>query len=202
MNARVRRVSSAVIALLGVASNAGASEPDATAGAARAESRVTLYASAGAGSVLDKAGGPAPSATASLRLALPLARFVALEVSGTSGYAIGRGTSDDYWLRLALGMRVEDSRAALRPYGALRLVHVHFAPVSTWEEHPGASIAGSSTEGLQHRSGTAVAAGLSWGIPGTGDRVRAMAEVEVSWVPIGDAPAWFATAEVGVGYAF
>jgi hypothetical protein len=165
-------------------------------------SRVAIYASAGGGSVLDKAGGPAPSATGSLRLALPMARFFAVEVSGSSGYAIGRGTSDDFWLRLALGLRVEDAHRALRPYGVFRLVHIHFAPVSTWEAHPGDSIAGSSTEGLQHRSGAALGAGVSWAVPRTEDHLRAMAEIEVSWIPIGDPPSWFATAEAGFGYSF
>jgi hypothetical protein len=188
--------------VLASATRARAADPDVPPDASRAAPRVTLYASAGGGSVLDKAGGPAPSATGSLRLALPLARFLALEVSGTSGYAVGRGTPDDLWLRLALGLRVEDARRALRPYGALRLVHIHFAPVSTWEAHPGDSIAGSSTEGLQHRSGSALAGGLSWSFPYTQDRVRAMAEAELSWVPIGNPPAWFTTVEAGIGYAF
>jgi hypothetical protein len=163
--------------------------------------RTTLYASAGGGSVLDEAGGAAPSATSSLRLALPLGRWAALEGAGTSGYVLGRGTPDDYWLRLAIGVRVEDAQQALRPYAALRLVHVHFAPVSTWQEHPGASIAGSSTEGLQHRSGSALAGGVTWALP-HGGGWRAMAEGELSWVPIGDPPAWFVSVEAGVGYPF
>jgi hypothetical protein len=203
MKARALCVS-IVLLVLASGSQARAADPDVTLApdASRSAPRVTLYASAGGGSVLDKAGGPAPSATGSIRLALPLARFFALEVSGTSGYAVGRGTPDDLWLRLALGLRIEDAHQALRPYGAFRLVHIHFAPVSTWEAHPGDSIAGSSTEGLQHRSGSALAAGLSWSFPHTQDRVRAMAEAEVSWVPIGNPPAWFMTVEAGVGYAF
>jgi hypothetical protein len=154
------------------------------------------------GSVLDKPGGAAPAATGSIRLALPLARVVALELMGTLGYAIGRGSPDDFWARLAIGLRIEDSLRAFRPYGAFRLVHLHFAPVATWEDHPGDSIAGSSSAGLQHRSGMALASGLSWAIPGNEGRVRAMAEIEVSWVPVGNGPEWFATGEVGLGYAF
>jgi hypothetical protein len=191
-----------VAMLLVVSSSSAATDPDTTRASPPTASRGAIYGSAGVGSVLDKPGGAAPAATTSLRLALPLARVLALELMGTTGYAIGRGTPDDFWARLAIGLRVEDSARAFRPYGALRLVHQHYASVSTWEDHPGASIAGSSNEGLQHRSGTALAGGLSWTLPRTGDRVRAMAEVEVSWVPVGDGPAWFATTELGIGYAF
>jgi len=188
--------------LLATTSSRAASEPDAPPSSPSPASRAAIYGSAGVGSVLDKSGGAAPSATTSLRLSLPLARVLALELMGTTGYAIGRGTPDDFWARLAIGLRVEDSARAFRPYGAFRLVHQHYASVSTWEDHPGASIAGSSNEGLQHRSGTAIAGGLSWTIPRTDDRVRAMVEIEVSWVPVGDGPAWFAATEAGIGYAF
>src|ERR1700685_1442048 len=117
MKARALCVSTVLLALAS-ASRAHAADPDVPPDASYSAPRVTLYASAGGGSVLDKAGGPAPSAPGSVRLGLPLARFFALEVSGTSGYAAGRGTPDDLWLRLALGLRIEDAHQALRPYGA------------------------------------------------------------------------------------
>ena len=90
----------------------------------------------------------------------------------------------------------------LRPYAAVRLVHVHFAPSETWAAHPLDSLAGSSSEGLQHRSGTALATGVSLPVPGTQGHLRAMAEAELSWIPVGDAPAWFLGVETGLGYAF
>ncbi len=204
MLVRTLMLSLAPVASLLLASSTAraAPNPDAAPASPSTAPRVAIYGAAGVGSVLDKPGGAAPSATTSLHLALPLTRVLALELMGTTGYALGHGTPDDFWARLALGLRLEDAARALRPYGALRLVHQHYAPVTTWEGHPGASIAGASNEGLQHRSGTALAGGVSWTVPHTDDRVRAMAEIEVSWVPVGDGPAWFATTELGIGYAF
>ena len=176
--------------------------PDEHASPPAAISRIALYAAAGVGSVLDKGGGAAPAGDSSLTLTLPLARLVAVELMGSTGYAIGHGTGDDFWARLALGLRVEDSLRDLRPYGALRLVHLHYAPAETWVQHPFDSAAGSSSEGLQHRSGMGLAGGLSWTIPHTRGRARVMAEAELSWVPVGTGPAWFLGTSAGIGYGF
>jgi hypothetical protein len=139
-----------------------------------------------------------------LALTLPIVRLVAVELMGSTGYALGHttGTEDDFWARLALGLRIEDSLRALRPYGAFRLVHLHYAPVQTWLDHPGDSIAGSSSEGLQHRSGMALGGGLSWTVPRTKQKLRLMGEAELAWVPIGTGPAWFLTTTLGAGLAF
>jgi hypothetical protein len=165
--------------------------------------RVAIYAGSGVGSVLDKPGGAAPSGGTLLALTLPIARLVTVELIGSTGYALGHvtGTEDDFWARLALGLRIEDSLRTLRPYGAFRLVHLHYAPVQTWLDHPGDSIAGSSSEGLQHRSGMGLAGGVSWTVPHTKGRLRLMGEGELSWVPIGTGPAWFLTTSLGLGLA-
>ncbi len=186
--------------------SADADEPDVRTAARPAAAALpanVVYAAAGAGSVLDKAGGAAPAAVGSLVVALPLLRYATLELMGTAGYARGDGAApDDMWLRLALGARLEDSRKALRPYGALRFVHIHYATAETWKDHPADSLLGSSSAGLQHRSGMALAGGMSWLVPHSDGRVRAMLEAEVSWVPIGNPPAWAVTSELGLGYAF
>jgi hypothetical protein len=155
--------------------------------------------------VLDKPGGAAPAATGSLVVVLPLLRYLALELMGSAGYVRGDGASpDDGWLRLALGARVEDSHASrgFRPYGSIRFVHIHYATAETWKDHPADSFLGSSAAGLQHRSGMAAAGGVSWLIPHTDGKLRAMLEAEVSWVPIGTPPAWAVTSQLGLGYAF
>jgi hypothetical protein len=162
-----------------------------------------IYALTGAGSVLDKAGGAAPQAVGSLQVVLPLIHYASLELMGSAGYVRGDGSSpDDMWLRLGLGARIEDTHRAFRPYGSLRFVHIHYATAETWKDYPVDSLLGSSSAGLQHRSGMALAFGVSWRIPHTDGKLRAMAELEGSWVPIGDPPAWAAMGEVGLGYAF
>jgi hypothetical protein len=166
--------------------------------------QIAVYVGEGVGSVLDKAGGAAPSGGTLLAVTVPIVRVVAIEIMGASGYALGKttGTEDDFWLRLALGLRIEDSLRKLRPYGAFRLVHLHYAPVQTWIDHPGDSIAGSSSEGLDHRSGMALAGGLSWTVPRTKGKLRLMGEAELAWVPIGTGPEWFLTTTLGAGLAF
>ena len=149
---------------------------------------------------------PPRAATGSLLVALTLLRFVALELMGSAGYA-PRGRhlarracgSVSRWGRVSRDSR---SPSALRPYGAVRFVHIHYATAETWKDHPADSFLGSSAAGLQHRSGMAGAAGLSWLIPHTDGKLRAMVEAELSWVPIGTPPAWALTSEVGLGYAF
>jgi hypothetical protein len=190
------------VSVIALAGTANAAETGASASASMSPSSV-IYAAAGAGSVLDKAGGPAPAATGSIHVALPLLRYLAVELMGSAGYVRGDGSSpDDMWMRLALGARVEDSRRAFRPYGALRFVHIHYATAETWKDHPADSFLGSSAAGLQHRSGMAGALGLSWLIPHTDGKLRAMAEVELAWVPIGTPPAWAVTSEIGLGVVF
>ena len=182
--------------------HADPADPDQHTGSSGAGSHFTIYAAYGVGSVLDKSGGAAPAAGAGLTVTVPLVRVLAIELMGTTGYALGHESEDDFWARLAIGLRLEDSKRKLRPYGALRFVHLHYAPAQTWLDHPGDSIAGSSSEGLQHRSGMAAAAGVSWAIPRTHDKLRVMAEAELAWVPIGTGPEWFLATTVGFGCAF
>ncbi|MGO8998534.1 MAG: hypothetical protein ACLQVI_34875 [Polyangiaceae bacterium] len=184
--------------------HADPADPDHPTTPAATSSRVAIYAGAGVGSVLDKPGGAAPAGGTVLVLTLPLMRLLTVELIGSTGYALGHvtGTEDDFWARLALGLRIEDSLRTLRPYGAFRLVHLHYASAQTWIDHPGDSIAGSSSEGLQHRSGMALAGGISWTVPHTKQKLRIMGEAELAWVPIGTGPAWFLTTSLGLGLAF
>jgi hypothetical protein len=161
-----------------------------------------VYSSAGFGSVLGAPHGPAPSVQGTFHVNLPFGHYVALELLFTAGYANVSAAPNDFWGRIGLGLRFEKASQGLSPFGAFRLVHLHYAPAETWWEHPGASIAGSSADGLQHSSGMAAAFGVTWRFPGAGGHVRGMAEIETSWIPIGNAPEWFATGEVGFGYSF
>ncbi|HEY1695392.1 MAG TPA: hypothetical protein VGG39_24655 [Polyangiaceae bacterium] len=181
---------------------AAAADADASPASPPHETHTTVTLATGAGSVLDTARGAVPSTQGSLRLTLPLARALALELLGTAGFAFGHDEPDDAWLRLGLGLRLEDAWASVRPYASFRLVHIHFAPSETWASHPLDSFAGSSTEGLQHRSGMATAVGISFPVPRAGSPLRAMAEAELSWLPVGDPPSWFLGVEAGLGYAF
>ena len=191
-----------LVSLVALPGAARADDPDQQTATPAPKSHVGIYAAYGVGSVLDKPGGAAPSADAALMLTLPLGRVVAVELMGSTGYALGHQSEDDFWGRLAIGLRLEDGYRKLRPYGALRFVHLHYAPAQTWLDHPGDSIAGSSSEGLQHRSGMAVAGGASWAVPRTHEKLRVMAEAEVAWVPVGTGPAWFLATTIGVGSAF
>src|SRR5262249_25418689 len=103
---------------------------------------VTLYAALGAGSVLDTGSGTVASSRASLTLAFPLARLLALEFSGEFGNAFrGEGAPNDIWGRLTLGLRLENQDAASRFFGAFRLTHLHYAASTVWRDHPITSLA-------------------------------------------------------------
>ena len=125
------------------------------------EPTIVAYSSAGFGSVLGAPNGPAPSVQGTFHIDLPFGHYVALELLFTAGYANVSGAPNDFWGRIGLGLRVEKASQAFSPFGAFRLVHLHYAPAETWWEHPGASIAGSSADGLQHSSGMAVAFGVT-----------------------------------------
>jgi hypothetical protein len=167
-----------------------------------ADPPVIVTLAAGGGSVVDSPHGAIPAAVGSLRVNIPFGGLFALEAVGTTGYAVGREEADTAWLRLALGARLEAILRAFSPFAAFRLLHIHYAPATIWENHFGDALAGSSAVGLQHRSGMALATGAHWIVPGTARRVRFMLEVEGSWIPIGNGPEWFVTSEVGLGYAF
>ncbi len=161
----------------------------------------TMYGGSAAASVLDTTAGAVPAIGGSLTAAFPLGKWLALELVGSGGVsAARRDEPNNAWVRLALGLRVERTDAwGLRPYGALRLVHIHFAPTQTWHDHPGASILGDSSHGLEHRSGVGVGLGLSHGLGAS--PLRMFAELEPSWVPIGHGPQLFAALTAGFGFA-
>lgn len=165
---------------------------------------VVIYSSAGVGSVLAAPHGPAPSAEGTLRANLPFGRFLALELFLSAGYAVLSDEPNSFWGRIGVGLRAGKTGPGISPYGAFRLVHMHYAAADVWWEHPGSSILGSSADGLQHSSGMCAAFGITWPLfpKLLGAHVRGMAELEGSWIPVGNAPPWFATAEAGLGYAF
>lgn len=182
-------------------------EPQASRGAGTsANVRVrprafSIYAGGATASVLDTSAGAVPALGGSLTAAFPLGKLFALELVGSGGLSAARDTEpNNAWIRLALGLRLERTDAwGFRPYGAFRLVHIHFASTTTWRDHPGASILGDSSHGLEHRSGLGLAAGFSHGL---GDSpFRVFAELEPSWVPIGHGPRFFASATFGFGVA-
>ena len=131
----------------------------------------------------------------------PLGRLFALEIIGSGGISAARASEpNNAWLRLAIGVRLERTDVwGFRPYGALRIVHIHYAPTTTWRDYPGASFLGDSSKGLEHRSGLGLAAGFSHGLGDT--RLRAFAELEPSWIAIGNGPKFFAAVTAGLGVA-
>jgi hypothetical protein len=202
MSTLLRALAACAIGLL-LSSRADA-EPAPVAPADVKANAPVVYTSAGVGSILATPHGPGPSATGTLRLGLPFGRLFSAELFLSAGYALLPAEPNSFWGRIGLGLRVGKNGPTFTPYGAFRLVHMHYAPAEVWWEHPGSSILGSSADGLQHSSGMAAAAGVSWPFPfpKTRGHLRGMAELEASWIPIGNAPPWFLTGEVGVGYAF
>lgn len=162
---------------------------------------LTFYLGSAGASVLDTSAGAVPAAGGSLGAVFPLGRLFALELVGSGGLSAARAEEpNNIWIRLALGLRVERTDGwGFRPYGAFRIVHIHFAKAETWRDYPGSSILGDSSKGLDHRSGLGVAGGFSYGFGQS--RFRFFAEIEPSWVPIGRGPKLFAAATVGVGVA-
>ena len=152
-------------------------------------------------SVLDTGAGAVPALGGSLMATNPLGRLFALEIIGSGGISAARASEpNNAWLRLAIGVRLERTDVwGFRPYGALRIVHIHYAPTTTWRDYPGASFLGDSSKGLEHRSGLGLAAGFSHGLGDT--RFRAFAELEPSWIAIGNGPKFFAAVTAGLGVA-
>jgi hypothetical protein len=122
----------------------------------------------------------------------------ALEIVGQAGYAPSVRDVDALWIRIAVGLRWEDRLRPVRPWIAGRLVHLHLAPSATWREHPGASIAGDSSHGLEHRSGAAIAAGVGFDRALLGIPLRWSFGVEASFIPIGNGPRWFPGADATI----
>lgn len=162
---------------------------------------LTFYLGSAGVSVLDTSAGAVPAVGGSIGAGFPLGKLFALELIGSSGVSFARDDEPyNIWIRLALGLRVERTDAwGFRPYGALRLLHIHFARAETWRDNPAASILGDSSRGLDHRSGLGAAGGVSYGIGGS--RFRVFGEVEPSWVPIGRGPKFFAAMTLGFGVA-
>lgn len=161
----------------------------------------TLWAGGAVASVLDTGAGAVPALGGQLAGTFPLGRLFALELQGSAGISAKVDTEpSNAWLRLALGLRLERTDAwGFRPYVAARIVHIHFAPSTTWRDYPGDSLLGSSSRGLEHRSGLGVGLGFSYGLGRSPFRV--FADLEPSWVPIGDGPKLFAVLASGVAVA-
>lgn len=203
MDRLVARSSHAALALFFVALAprlAWAVEADAPPESARPRA-LTIYAGTAGISVLDTGAGAVPAIGGELGATFPLGKLFALELLGAAGLSAARDTEpNNIWIRLALGLRVERTDTwGLRPYGGLRLVHIHYAKAETWRDHPGASLLGDSSRGLDHRSGLGLVGGVSHGMGAS--RFRIFAELEPSYVPIGRGPQLFVAATFGFGAA-
>jgi hypothetical protein len=161
----------------------------------------TLWAGGAVASVLDTGAGAVPALGGQLAGTFPLGRLFALELQGAAGISAKVDSEPSHaWLRLALGLRLERTDAwGFRPYVAARLVHIHYALSTTWRDYPGDSLLGSSSRGLEHRSGLGLGLGFSYGLGQTPFRV--FADLEPSWVPIGNGPKLFAVLASGVAVA-
>jgi hypothetical protein len=179
---------------------AWAVEADSPSPPSRSRS-LTVYAGTAAISVLDTGAGAVTAIGGELGATFPLGRLFALELLGAAGGSAARDTEPvNLWIRLALGLRVERTDTwGLRPYGGLRLVHLHFAKAETWRDYPGASLLGDSSRGLDHRSGLGLVGGVSHGMGAS--RFRIFAELEPTYVPIGRGPQLFVAATFGFGAA-
>lgn len=185
-----------------------------------------LYGGLGGGATLGgseltsatQPGGRHGAVTGSLDVVWGFHRVLALDVVGDSGFvpmpptALPESSKGNYWQRIGVGLRLESRRAGVRPYVGLRLVHIHMAPVEVWQDHPVESLAGSSDVGLEHRSGAALAAGVSAGVPFpdfglrglayTRDHLRVFASAELMAVPMGNGPRYFPLGQIGLGWQF
>jgi hypothetical protein len=182
------------------APTAAAPAESAPAAPARVKAPSALYLTYGGGAIADQARG---AFTGSLVMTRPLWRGLSLEIGGAIGWSpSGPAREDLAWGRLSLGARLEPVRARLRPFVAVRAMHIHMATLATWRMHPVDSAAGSSEHGLGHRSGLALAGGGSWEVPGTKERLRLVLALEGAWIAIGHGPRFMLDAQMGAGVTF
>jgi len=160
----------------------------------------SVYFTGGGGAIIEEARAAFTGTATILR---PIGGFFALEIALGAGWSpSGPAKEDLFWGRINLGARFEATRAAVRPFASLRLTHVHMATLMTWHDHPLASAAGSSEHGLGHRSGIAIAGGISAAVPGTKGHLRLVVDAEMLWIAIGHGPRWLPALQTGLGWSF
>jgi hypothetical protein len=130
----------------------------------------------GAGGAL-LAGPDRLAGVGSLAGLIPIGDHVGIDLIGTLGIdpesGVGRA-----WVGLAAGVRVDLPLDAFRPNLALRIAHIHDAPLDAWGNHFGQTLAGDPTYGLGHLTALGGAVGLSWEVPGADRRCVLGVEVE------------------------
>lgn len=143
--------------------------------------------------------------TGELGVQIPLAEWMSIDVVARLGVdpwdQQGR-----IWIALLAGVRGELPLDAWRPYLALRIAHVHDAPLDAWGEHFGETLAGDPSHGLGHLTALGGALGATWEVPGTQRRVVLSAEAEGLGLIHGHmhagAPAGWIGGVIGVGWQF
>lgn len=105
---------------------------------------------------------------------LPIGEWASVEIGARVGVdpelELGRA-----WVGLEAGFRGEIPLLEWRPYGSLRIAHTHDAPIATWGDHFGESLAGDPNYGMAHLTALGGALGLAWIVPGTEGRLS------ISW---------------------
>lgn len=105
---------------------------------------------------------------------LPIGEWAGIEIGARVGVdpelELGRG-----WVGLEAGFRAEIPLGEWRPYASVRIAHTHDAPIASWGDHFGESLAGDPTYGMAHLTALGGALGLAWTVPRTEGRLS------VSW---------------------
>jgi hypothetical protein len=144
--------------------------------------------------------------TGSLAGLIPLGDLVVLEILGGTGVAPGSDVqTTQLWLRLALGARIETRTVPVRWYASIRVAHIHQAPLDSWGDHFGDSIAGDPSHGLGHLTALGGATGIAWDVPGTDRQLVLNAELEVLGLVHGagpSSPAVWADLTIHAGWVF
>jgi hypothetical protein len=134
---------------------------------------------------------------------IPLGDLVVAEILAGVGSAPADSVQETHlWLRLALGVRLETRTTPVRAYAAVRVAHIHDAPLHAWGHHLGPSLAGDPSHGLGHLTGLGGAAGAAWDVPGTERQLVLSAELEVLGLVHGAGPAAWIDLTVHAAWVF
>lgn len=158
--------------------------------------RTTLFAGAGAGVISGTGEAYIPL---SLGLVVPLAPWIAADAEAQSGTA-PTGEQGTYLARLAAGARLTTIGGRLRPFGALRFVHIHMAPLGEWLDDP-LGMLGGANEAIVHRSGLAVSGGATYRLLEASPHWYLAPSAEVFWIALGDGPRFTGSVQIALGWA-
>ena len=138
-----------------------------------------------------------------LLVVLPVHDYVSFEGGGSGVHFQASDHHGDEktasGLSLVAGLRITaPADSVIRPYGALRLQHVHYWP-DPWGEHEG--YGGSEDHSSHHRWGGALAVGFDIGLFGPSSRWRAGVDAETMLLTGPGANVAISTlATIGVGW--